>query len=278
MYVINIKKGREKADVSSEKFLQINIAGVAIGDYKRFKGDCRIFRAEGRADWQIQLVTEGIIEVFDGDIHYILKQGDCFIIPPDVTNDYIYRSKSSKNQSVGYYVHFSGTAAKEAMDRLNISGILVLRNVSGDVSRLFELLFYTHRSGQDLAALGELLKIISALSANMHSTLSDTRKAIRIEADYINKHYTESIDFNEMAVRCNLSRSRFTHVFSDMFGEPPSQYQMRLKLEQAQELLRYSMLTVGEIASQCGFHDALYFSRVFSKTVGVSPSKFREEI
>lgn len=275
MYFFDIKKGGEKTDRYSEKFLEINCAGVAIGSYQRFKGDCRIYRAEGRDDWQIQLVTEGVIDLYDGDTHYSLKPGDCFIIPPNVPNDYIYRTENRKRQSAGYYVHFSGTAAKEVMCRIGVDSIAVLRGVSDDITRLYESMFYTFRSGDELAALGYLLRIISALSVGNRSVLSETDKAVRSAADYINKHYTEEIDYEALAANCNLSRSRFTHIFSDVFGAPPTQYQQNMRLEQAIELLQFSKLSVSEIAHRCGFRDPLYFSRVFRKVKGVSPTEYR---
>ncbi len=222
------------------------------------------------------MVTEGVIDLYDGDIHYSLKPGDCFIIPPDVTNDYIYRIKNRKCQSAGYYVHFSGTAAKEVMCRIGVDSIAVLRGVSDDITRLYESMFYTFRSGDELAALGYLLRIISALSVGNRSVLSETDKAVRSAADYINKHYTEEIDFEKLAANCNLSRSRFTHIFSDVFGVPPTQYQQNMRLEQACELLRFSKLSVSEIAHRCGFRDPLYFSRVFRKAKGISPTEYRD--
>lgn len=275
MYFFDIKKGREKTDRYSEKFLEITCAGVAIGSYQRFKGDCRIYRAEGRDDWQIQLVTEGVIDLYDGDTHYLLKPGDCFIIPPHVTNDYIYRVKNRKGQSVGNYVHFSGTAAKEVMDRIGVDSITVLRGISENVIRIYESMLFAFRLRDELTALGYLLRFVSALSGDRRFALSDTDKAVRLAAEHINKHYTEEIDYEALAVKCNLSRSRFTHVFSNIFGVSPTQYQQNMKVEQAIELLQFSKLSVSEIAHRCGFRDPLYFSRVFRKVKGVSPTEYR---
>lgn len=276
MYLYNIKRGSENCDKSSEEFLKINISGVAIGSHERFNGDCRIYRPEGRFDWQIQLVTEGVIDLYDGDIHYSLLHGDLFIIPPYAINDYIYRTNNPNRQSIGYYVHFSGTAAKELMDKLNITGITVIRKVSNDISKIFESLFFARKTNQDLAALGNLLKIVSVLSDKEHTVLNETEKLVRSKANYINQHYNEEIDFDTLAQDCNLSRSRFTHVFTKIFGVPPTQYQQNLRLEQASELLKSSDLTVSEVAYQCGFRDPLYFSRVFNKAFSVSPTQFKE--
>ena len=250
---------------------------MAIGSYQRFKGDCRIYRVEGREDWQIQVVVEGVIDVFYNGEYHTLNVGDCFIIPPMEVNDYIYRTNNSNCQSAGYYVHFSGTAAGELMDRLQVSGITVLRDVSSDAVRLFESLLYTRRKGDDIAALGNLLKIVSVLSKNNTYEPNVTEKLVRAEANFIDRNYTAEIDFDRMAARCNLSRSRFTHVFTKTFGVPPTQYQQNLKLEQAIELLRFSKLSVSEIAHRCGFRDPLYFSRVFRKTVGISPTQYKEK-
>jgi AraC-like DNA-binding protein len=220
---------------------------------------------------------EGLIDLFDGGVQYSLKPGDCFIIPPNVPSDFIYRINNGKNQSLGYYVHFIGTVAKEMMESFDANKITVLRNVSSDVSRLFESLFYSNRTGRRLAAIGNLLRIVSALSDKANSLSTETEKMVRREADYINKHYTEEIDFDAMAARCNLSRSRFTHVFSDVFGVPPTQYRQNLRIELSSELLRFSELTIAEVAQRCGFRDPLYFSRVFRKVTGISPTEYREQ-
>ena len=163
------------------------------------------------------------------------------------------------------------------MDSLGVRGVVVFRNVPGDVSRMFESLFYSRRTGRKIASLGTLLRIVSALSDEAKFLPTETEKIVRREADYINKHYTEDIDFDVMAKRCNLSRSRFTHVFSDIFGLPPTQYQQNLRIEQASELLRFSELMVAEIAQRCGFKNQLYFSRVFKAHEGLSPNEYRKQ-
>jgi AraC-like DNA-binding protein len=277
VYKITIPKQKESSDVESDEFLRINVSGSAIGSYKRFGGDCRIYREEGRVDWQIQLVIEGVIDLFDGNEWHSLKEGDCFVLPPSFINDYIYRTDNTNRKTVGYYVHFCGMAVDELMTKAGLNGFRVLRSVSGEVKRSFESLIYARKTENDISALGSLIKIIAAVTSNKDSSYSNTELLVRKQASYINQNYNKEIDYNKMAAKCNLSRSWFTHVFTDIFGVPPTLYQLNLKLEQAGELLKCSNLSVNEVAMQCGFNDPLYFSRAFKKAFGISPSEYKKK-
>lgn len=274
MKVINANR-TDTTNFSSSEFLHINSCGTAIAKLMEYKGDCRIYRPEGRVDYQILLVVIGIVDVaINGDTH-TLKENDCVIFPPGVVQDYTFKANSSMPQSAAYFVHFSGTAAGELMQKAALTELNVIRSVSGDVKRIFDALFLTYKTKDEITAIGNLFRIISLLSPKNNSKVSESNRLVRAEFDYINFHYVEKIDLDACAARCNLSRSRFTHIFTEIFGTPPSKYQLNIRLEHAQQLLRYSSLTVGEIAEQCGFQDQLYFSKLFSRTFGIPPSRYR---
>jgi AraC family transcriptional regulator of arabinose operon len=73
----------------------------------------------------------------------------------------------------------------------------------------------------------------------------------------------------------HLSTSRFAHVFRGVTGESPMQYVERLRLEQAEQLLLRTDLTIKEIAIRSGFVDAAYFSTRFRRRYGRAPSVWR---
>jgi len=78
-----------------------------------------------------------------------------------------------------------------------------------------------------------------------------------------------------MAKYCNLSKTYFIRKFQKKYGYSPLVYFNRLKIESACQLLLVSKRSVKEIAFALGFNDPLYFSRLFQKVMGTSPSEYR---
>ncbi|WP_315373425.1 helix-turn-helix transcriptional regulator, partial [Paenibacillus xylanexedens] len=83
------------------------------------------------------------------------------------------------------------------------------------------------------------------------------------------------ISLQELAQRLALSPVQLTRRFREAFQETPSGYLKRVRLKKAQNLLADSSLTLNQIAERCGYENGFYLSRVFSKTLGISPSEYR---
>lgn len=79
----------------------------------------------------------------------------------------------------------------------------------------------------------------------------------------------------EMAAQAGLSESQFSHLFKQQTGHSPLAYFIHLKMQHACSLLTMTQLSIKEIALEIGYTDCYYFSRLFKKTVGVSPSDYR---
>ena len=78
-----------------------------------------------------------------------------------------------------------------------------------------------------------------------------------------------------LAGRCGLSVSRLAHLFKAQTGLSPQNFSERRRMERASQLLRFTNLSVGEIATEVGFESAFYFTRRFRRQTGLSPSQFR---
>ena len=72
-----------------------------------------------------------------------------------------------------------------------------------------------------------------------------------------------------------LSSSQFAAVFREHAGVPPLRYQTNLRMAMARDLLDGTDRSVAAIAVECGYEDALYFSRQFARVHGLSPSAYR---
>ena len=109
---------------------------------------------------------------------------------------------------------------------------------------------------------------------------SDRSKAVE---DLINEacchlidHMTETVDYNRLAKKLGVGYSTFRRIFKQQTGLAPSQYQLHLRLLKAEDLLRNTLMPVGEIADQLGFESLYYFSRIYKKKQGHSPTESRK--
>ena len=78
-----------------------------------------------------------------------------------------------------------------------------------------------------------------------------------------------------LAGKMHLSSSRLYRRIKSITGYSTQSYILRMRMERAKELLETSVYSVSEVAMQCGFEDAAYFSRCYKKNTGISPREKR---
>lgn len=93
---------------------------------------------------------------------------------------------------------------------------------------------------------------------------------------YIHQNYARALSRWEIAEATGVSESYLSRVFRQELGLSPWDYLNRYRILQSKELLRRTNRTIKTIAHQVGFKDPAYFSRVFHKMTGLSPSVYRE--
>lgn len=94
--------------------------------------------------------------------------------------------------------------------------------------------------------------------------------------DYIAKHYHEPITSKHLADLCHVNESYFCRFFKKSFGKTPLSYLNEYRAEKAAVLLKESQKSITEIALETGFENSNYFTRIFRKIKGISPSAFRK--
>ena len=82
----------------------------------------------------------------------------------------------------------------------------------------------------------------------------------------------------DLARAAGLSPSHFTRLFRLWTGLPPGEYLLRKRVEQACKLLGDPTLSIKEVAARSGFDDPYYFSKVFRRVDGLTPTLFREAL
>lgn len=106
-------------------------------------------------------------------------------------------------------------------------------------------------------------------------TLSPQHK--RIISDYIEAHLAEALDLTTLGQVLGMSPCHFARQFKASFGRPPYAYVMEKRLARARDLLASGTLAIKEIAADCGFSDQAHLTRLFRRTFGSPPSKFRRD-
>ncbi|AZQ64069.1 AraC family transcriptional regulator [Flammeovirga pectinis] len=94
----------------------------------------------------------------------------------------------------------------------------------------------------------------------------------------IELHTFSNLSLEELAKMCDMSLSSFKREFQKTFNETPSRYITSQRINKAKELLSFSELHINEIAYEVGYNDPLYFTRIFKKKEGHSPTQFREHL
>ncbi|MBO5747040.1 MAG: helix-turn-helix transcriptional regulator [Clostridia bacterium] len=266
---------RDLTNFTSNEYLHINSSGVSYMRYVDKPRSVRFYRPDGRVDCHFLLVTNGcLIAEVDGR-EYKLKVGDALFYKPNDPQCYTVSVDENCSYEEHLYVHFCGTVSEEILLKAGLDRSCVILNTSGEAKRVFEVVLRCYRSGDEMTAVGNLLRLTALLSPKVQAPQNIGAKLILSEAEFISSHYSEEIDLNACAERCGFSRSRFTHLFTEVVGISPYRYQQKFRLEQACELLRSTTLSIGEVSESVGFSDALYFSRLFKKRFGVTPSHYR---
>jgi len=93
---------------------------------------------------------------------------------------------------------------------------------------------------------------------------------------HISKHYARQISESEVALASEMSPSRFCREFKAAFGATFVDYLTRHRIHEAQRLLGNRSMSVTDVAAAVGFTDPSYFTRVFRKIAGASPTEYRE--
>ena len=106
-------------------------------------------------------------------------------------------------------------------------------------------------------------------------TYNDYIQRINKVVAYINNHLDETLDLKTLSNQAALSDFHFHRIFKALKGEAIGGYITRLRLEATARLLRYTALTIEEIAFNIGYETPASLSKAFKKQYGISPTEYR---
>lgn len=99
-------------------------------------------------------------------------------------------------------------------------------------------------------------------------------KTLEKALEFIDSHFRETLSLADVASICNVSETHLSHLFSEHLNTGFSSYIAEKRISKAKELL-LTQMSIKEISAETGFQDQNYFTRLFRKLTGFTPSEFR---
>lgn len=239
---------------------------------------------------EICYLAKGSQEYFVGNNTFRLYGGDVFVAFPDEIHGtgnvpeekgVLYWMVLKRPEAGKDYLGLSHPDACELFSRLLQLPQRLFKGGS-ECERLLQKIISIYFQNKDTLIKMELnnllvsflLQIIHAGERTTDRSYSDRITQI---VHYINENLFETLDLESLADKCNLSLSRFKHLFKEETGIPPSEYIIRRKVEKAQELMKDQKLSIKNIAYDLGFSSPAYFSTVFKQYNGYSPTLYKKK-
>lgn len=242
------------------------------------------WRPRGRRDFQLLYIASGKAHFhFDGK-EQIVTAGHMVLYRPKEPQKYEYYGE---DQTEVYWVHFTGGNVTNILRSYGITdNKKVFYCGSGlDYKNLFRsMINELQMCKENYAEMLEmyLRQIFIMLQRYFTDSLKTDNTHVIEEIDkaaiYFNEHYSEEISIEEYAQNNHFSVSWFIRNFKHCTGFTPMQYILSKRIYNAEILLHDSTYNVTEIAEIVGYENPLYFSRIFKKVKGLSPSEYRKNI
>lgn len=209
-----------------------------------------------------------------------IHKGDLFVIP---AHKVAYYQASAHHPWCYAWIGYLGIHAETYTHQLlhKASDIYVIHNLNV-ISYYERIQSIINATGSEtslyLKTNGQLLSLIAQLFEELQiqedpksvSTLSDEIK------HYIDLNYPEDIRINDIAHLFHIHPNYLSRIFQEKYHSSPKQYILNLKIKKACELLLKSNHPISVIANAIGFKDQLAFSKLFKKTMGLSPSAYKQ--
>ena len=251
---------------------------TAMGYYPKASGH-RMLR-ERHDDNLLLYCTAGRGRLETEDWQGNIGPGQMMLLPQGLTHAY---EADADDPWTLYWIHFQGASTRVFIQYLGyregrpVADAGVSPLLIGAFTSLLEVRRTGYSTRAFINAANHLRHLITqaALETSAHAG----RLQPGFELDQVQAYMLENLDqavtLDNLAAVANMSKYHFSNRYKELTGYSPIKHFLNMKMEHACHLLDSTELGVGEIARYVGYEDPLYFSRLFSKTIGSSPRGYR---
>ncbi|MFC0469213.1 AraC family transcriptional regulator [Halalkalibacter kiskunsagensis] len=265
-------------DQAAETLVDVQVVGREIVTSPAYQWD-GLKRGENESFiFQYTISGEGAIDIKGNT--YQLKEGQAFMVKVPDEHCYYFPPESSEWEFI--FLTLKGQAASACWEKVT-SQLGHIVTIPRD-SRLMTHVFMIYQQAYDKDLIDQYYASARAYEFIMEcyryfkqfkskDNLPD--RVIRAREFIDTYYYRNALTIEDIANAAGLSKYYLIKRFKETIHMTPIQYLTKVRLEQAIQLLRYTDVTIKEIAIQVGYANDNYFNKVFRKVVGMSPGEFR---
>lgn len=193
-------------------------------------------------------------------------------------------SQELLNQLLGH-VYFCSNGSYDTIKARVVELVSVLSRATIDAGAdLYEIFWLNAKYLEEIQKINDFEKLNRLLTTIMHRFIScafDFNNIKHVDViykstAYIKEHFCEKISLEQVAEHVHLSKSYLSRIFKEEMNYNFTSYVNKIRIEKSKRYLLNDKLPLTDIAMLCGFDDQSYFTKVFKKTIGVSPGQYRE--
>jgi AraC-like DNA-binding protein len=212
-----------------------------------------------------------------------IRSGQGFLICPQQITSY---SADEQHPWEYIWLEFDGARVREALELAGLKeDAPVYRSSSREMTaQLLDEMNYivSHSDASSLNLIGHLYLFLDLLTQSSASrqvlSSGSLRDFYAKEAlSFIEKNFQNDISVEDIAANCKLNRTYFSVIFKDSLGQSPQEFLIRYRMSKAEQLLKLTKLSIGDIGNAVGYPNQLHFSRAFKTVFGVSPRAWRNQ-
>ena len=238
-------------------------------------------RPTGRRDYQLLYIAKGKGHFYFDGKEQIITEGNMILYRPNEVQMYYYYAP---DKTEAYWVHYTGRHVESILEfyELPETENVFYTGTSPDYQwmyrQMIQELQLCRANYEELLSLmlRHIFIMINRYIVEGRKAGSDIQNEIERAAHYFNENYNKPLNIDEYAESRHMSTCWFIRSFKQILKVTPMQYILSLRMANAQSLLETSEYNISEIAEAVGYDNPLYFSRLFHKHIGVSPTEYRK--
>lgn len=263
-------KSSGEKHTETDRFIYINDFGYCA-DHSRLS----IRRKNGRLDYQLIYVTHGTLTIHENGKRLNLTSGDVCLFRPNEPQIYTIDGENTTH----YWILFTGSEVENMISFFKERSYHI--GPFPEFERFCSMTWSDFQDEQESAELfldGTLITIIARIAQLVNRNGQKTNELSRLNPalQIMKSEWNTKRSNEELAIICGLNKYYFIKLFKKNTGTTPQEYYTKHIIDNASNLLQNTSHSISEIAKLCGVEDALYFSRMFKKHMGISPYAYRK--